>query len=133
ADVLLIVEARDVVIGLRRERGTADASARIGAEKGEATAMDQVVDEGGNEDRLAGASEPGDAETERWCHDPDGPFRQRGECQARLVGYRGKLQACASGLEGSHLVRHWRDPLAGEMPIPNQRISPDVGSCRAVR
>ena len=54
-DMALIVEARHVVVGLRLEHRRRDAAARIGPEKRQAAAMQEIVDEGGDEDGLAGA------------------------------------------------------------------------------
>jgi hypothetical protein len=54
--------------------------------------MDQVVDQRGDEDRLAGAGEPGHAEAERGRDQPGGALGERGERQPGLVGDGGKAQ-----------------------------------------
>jgi len=92
AHVVLVVESRHIVVGLRRQRGAGDASAGISLEQGQAAAMDQVVDEGGDEDRLAGAGKAGHTEAERRRDDAGSPFGEGHERKPRLVGYGGKLQ-----------------------------------------
>ena len=60
--MILVGEARHRVVGLRLEPGAGDASLGRGGEHRQPRAGDQVVDERGEEHRLAGAGEAGDAE-----------------------------------------------------------------------
>ena len=52
--MILIGEARQVVVGLRLEIGARDAPLRMGVEQRQARLIEQRVDEGGDEHGLAG-------------------------------------------------------------------------------
>ena len=63
--MLLVGESRHRVVRLRLEAHPHDPPFRGGGEHRQARAGDQIVDERGEEDRLAGARKPGHAEAER--------------------------------------------------------------------
>ena len=88
ADMALVVEARHGVVGLRLELGAGDAAGGIGLEERQPAAMDQIVDQRGDEDGLAGAGEAGDAEPDRRRDEACGAVGEVGERQAGLVGDR---------------------------------------------
>ena len=67
-EVRLVVEARHRVVGLRLEVGALDAPLGLGHEERQAAAGDEIADERGDEDGLAGARQPGDAEPQRGRH-----------------------------------------------------------------
>ena len=94
--MLLVVEARHVIVGLGLELGAAHPPAGIGLEERQPAAMDQVVDEGGDEDGLAGPRQAGHAEPERRRHDPGGAFGEGGERQPCFIGDGSELQSAPS-------------------------------------
>ena len=57
-------EARNLVVRLRLESGPRDAPFGRGGEDRQSRARDQIFDQRGEEHRLAGAREAGDAETQ---------------------------------------------------------------------
>ena len=59
--------------------------------------MDEVVDEGGDEHRLAGAGEAGDAEAHGRRADGGGAFGEIGKDEAGLVRDGGQLHAALPG------------------------------------
>ena len=63
-EVVLVGEAGDGVVGLRLQVGGEDAVLGLGLELGHAAAVEEVGDERGDEDGLAGAAEAGDAEAD---------------------------------------------------------------------
>ena len=65
ADVVFIVEARHRVVGLRLQPGAGDPPGGEGLENREAAAAGEAVNQRGDEDGLAGARQPGDAEPNR--------------------------------------------------------------------
>ena len=65
AHMRLVVEARNVVVGLRHQARLGEAALWIGVEQRQAAAMDEIVDERGDEDGLAGAGEAGHAQPHR--------------------------------------------------------------------
>ena len=67
-EVRLVVEARHRVVGLRLEVGALDAPLGLGHEERQPPAGDEVADQRGDEDGLAGARQPGDAEPQRGRH-----------------------------------------------------------------
>ena len=76
----LVVEARHRVVGLRLEPRAGDAAARQRLEHRQPPAMQQLMHQRGDEHRLAGAGEAGDAE-------PDGRIEQaRAEFAQRAAG-----------------------------------------------
>ena len=101
-DVILVLEARHRVVGLLFEEGARNASRLLRLEQRQAAAMDEIVDEGGDEDRLAGAGQPGHAEPERRREQRGGAARQRVEGDPRLVGesgQRGRQKTLPSAFE----------------------------------
>ena len=69
-DVVLVLEARHGIVRLLLEEGARDAPGFLRLEQRQAPAMDQIVDEGGDEHRLAGAGQAGDAEPQRRREQP---------------------------------------------------------------
>ena len=63
-EVVLVGEAGDGVVGLRLQVGGEDAVLGLGLELRHAAAVEEVGDERGDEDGLAGAAEAGDAEAD---------------------------------------------------------------------
>ena len=53
--MVLVIEARHRVVGLRREPGAGDPPGRERLEDGEAAATGEAVNKRGDKDRLAGA------------------------------------------------------------------------------
>ena len=66
--VLLVGEPWQGIVGLRLEVGAGDAPLGHGREVGQAPAGHEATHQGGDEDRLAGACQPGDAEAQGRCH-----------------------------------------------------------------
>ncbi len=102
--VTFIVEARHRVIGLRFEFGVGDAAAGERLEHRKASAAQQAMDQRGDEHRLAGARQAGDAETDCRIEQIAAVFQQRLRRQAGFLDDVGKT--------GSHINRK---PCAGRM------------------
>ena len=62
--MILIGEARQVVVRLRLEIGARDAALSLRVEQRQPALIEERVDKGGNEDGLAGAGETGDAQAQ---------------------------------------------------------------------
>ena len=82
AQMRLVVEARHRIVGLRLEPRARDAAARQRLEHRQAPAMQQLMHQRGDEHRLAGAGQAGDAE-------PDGRIEQAGAEFAERAPRRG--------------------------------------------
>ncbi len=67
-EVRLVVEARHLVVRLRLEVGALDAALGFRHEERQASAGDEIANERGDEDGLAGTGQPGDAEPQRGRH-----------------------------------------------------------------
>ncbi len=63
--MVLIVEARHRVVGLRLKPGAGDPPGGESFENGKTAAAGEAVNQRGDEDGLAGARQPGDAEPDR--------------------------------------------------------------------
>ena len=63
--MVLVVEPRHRVIGLRLKPCARDPPARQGLENRKTAAANEAVNQGGDEDGLAGARQAGDAEPDR--------------------------------------------------------------------
>ena len=90
ADVVLIVEARHRIVGLRLEPGAGDPSRGEGLEHRKAAAAGEAVDQRGDEHGLAGARQPGDAEPHRRVEEAVAVIQQRPRRQARFLDDIGK-------------------------------------------
>ena len=77
AKVVFIVEPRHRVVGLRLEAGAGDPAARQRFEHRKASAAQKPVHQRGDEHRLAGAREPGDAEPDGRVHQGVAVVEQR--------------------------------------------------------
>ena len=77
AHVALVVEARHRVVGLRRQAGAGDASARKRLEHRKAAAAQQAMHQRGDEHCLAGARKAGDAEPHGRAEQPAAEFGER--------------------------------------------------------
>ena len=95
-DMVLVLEARHGVVGLLFERGAGDAPRFLRLEQRQPAAMDQIVDEGRDEHRLAGPRQAGHAEPQRRRHQPGGALGERVEGDPRLVGERGERRQSGS-------------------------------------
>ena len=76
AHMVLIIEARHRVVGLRRKARARDAPARERLEHRKAPAADQPVHQRGDEHGLAGARQAGDAEPHRRVDEMAAPVEQ---------------------------------------------------------
>ena len=85
-DMVLVLEARHGVVGLMFEKGAGDAAGFLGLEERQPAAMDEIVHESGDEDRLAGAGKARHAEPHRGRDEPGSAVGQRIERDERLVG-----------------------------------------------
>ena len=85
--MLLIGEARHRVVGLRLEMGAGDAPLRRRAQHRQAAAADQIVDERGDEDGLAGARQARHAEPQASAREIIG---ERTRHDARFEGQIGE-------------------------------------------
>ena len=83
--MVLVLKARHGVVRLLLEEGARDASGLLRLEQRQAAAMDQIVDQRGDEHRLAGTGQAGDAEPQRWRKQPACPPRQRIQGNSRFV------------------------------------------------
>src|SRR5690606_14032678 len=86
--MFLIGKARDRVVRLRPQGRLRDPAVRVGAKERQPPAMNEVVDEGRDEDRLAGLGQAGNAEPERWRYEvgrPAGEGAQGDPCFVRQV------------------------------------------------
>ena len=88
--MVLIVEARHRVVGLRLEPGARDPAGGEGLENRKAAAAGQAVDQRGDEDGLAGARQAGDAEPHRRIEEMLAIVQQRPRRQARFLDDIGK-------------------------------------------
>ena len=100
ADVVLIVEARHRVVGLRLEPGAGDPAGGVRFENREATAAGEAVNQRRDEDGLAGARQSGDAEPDRRMEKVVAILQQRPRRQARFLDNIGKTEGHA-GVENS--------------------------------
>ena len=89
-DVILVLEARHGVVGLMFEEGARDAPRTLCREQGKAPAMHQIVDQGRDEHRLAGARQTGDAEPQRRRQEAGRPPGKRVHRDAGFVGECGQ-------------------------------------------
>ena len=85
ADVVLVVEARHRIVGLRLEPRVGDPPGGIGLEHRKAAAAGQAVDQRGDEHGLAGARQPGDAEPDGRIEQAVAIIPQRPRRQPRLL------------------------------------------------
>ena len=91
SSVLLIGEARHVVVGLRLQPGAQDAAfAQATRRTGSRPPFEQGVDERGDEHGLAGARQAGDAEPHGGVHEAGGEIRKPARGDARAVNDVGK-------------------------------------------
>ena len=82
----LVIEPRHIVVGLRHEPGLGQPPACPGLEERQTAAMQEVMDEGGDENGLAGAGEAGHAEPHAWRAASDRGIEHVVEDDPRLVG-----------------------------------------------
>jgi len=61
--MILIIEARHAIVGLRLEVSADDPMLGVGGKKRQTASRDKVTDKGGYENRLTGTRQSGDAET----------------------------------------------------------------------
>ncbi len=92
ADMVLVLETGNVHVRLRLERRARDAPGRMRLEQRQAAAANEIVDQRGDEDRLARARQPRDAETQRRGNEARGEVGEIVECQHGIVG-----KACQFG------------------------------------
>ena len=85
-DMVLVLEARHRVVRLLLEEGAGDAAGFLRLEQRQPAAMDQIVHEGRDEHRLAGARQASDAEPQRRRNEPGRAPGKRVEGDPRLVG-----------------------------------------------
>ena len=78
------------VVGLVLKIGARDAAGFLCLEQRQAAAMDQIVDEGRDEDRLSGARQAGDAEPQRRRDEARHAVRQRIQRNQRVIGKAGQ-------------------------------------------
>ena len=64
--MVLIGETRQVIVGLRLKIGAGDAPLRLRVEQRQPCLVEQGMDDGSNEDGLAGTGKTSDAETQGW-------------------------------------------------------------------
>ena len=95
-DVVLVLEARHRIVRLLLEQGARDAAGFLRLEQRQPAAMDQIVDEGRDEHRLAGARQAGDAEPQRRRDKAGRALAQRVERDQRLVGESGERRQSVS-------------------------------------
>ena len=81
-----IVEARNGVVWLRLQGGAGEATGRHRLEQRQASALDQIVDEGGDEHGFTGARQTGDAEPNGRGYQSGGEIREIVNCDPRVVG-----------------------------------------------
>ena len=93
ADVVLIVEARHRIVGLRLQPRAGDAPGGERLEHRKAAAAGEAVDQRGDEHGLAGARQPGDAEPHRRIEEAVAVIQQRPRRQPRFLDDFGKLGA----------------------------------------
>ena len=90
ADMVLVVEARHRVVGLRLEPGAGDPSGGERLEHRKAAAAGEAMDQRGDEDGLAGARQSGDAEPHRRIEKIVAVVQQGPRRQARFLDDIGK-------------------------------------------
>src|SRR5438105_13518839 len=83
--MVLVIEPRHRVIRLRLQMGAGNPPAVIGLEHRKAAASGQPVDQRGDEHRLAGARQAGDAEPDRGIEQAVAIIPQRPRGQPRLL------------------------------------------------
>ena len=86
--MLLVLEARHGVVRLLLQKGAQDASARLRLEHRQAPAMQEIVDERGDEHRLAGPRQAGDAQPDVGAEEVRRPVGEIVEDESGLVGER---------------------------------------------
>jgi hypothetical protein len=84
ADMILIGEARYRVVGLGRQAGLRDPAGSRGLEHRKPSAAQQGMDQGGDEHRLAGPRQAGDAEPDSRMEELVAVIGQRLQGQAGL-------------------------------------------------
>ena len=84
----LVIETRHRIVGLRLQLRTGDASARERFEHRQASAIEQRMDQRGDEHGLARAGEAGDAEPHGGMDHMAGKIGERASGQPRLLGDR---------------------------------------------
>ena len=131
--VLLVGEARHGVVGLRLQTSAADAAFRGGGENRHPRTRDQIVDQSGDEHRLARAGKPGDAQPQRAALDII-PERARDHAGFEDdIGQEGQERSGVRGrgpyLGRRRLQRHWHMNTWPEISRP-PRLS---HSCRIGR
>ncbi len=82
----LVIEPGHIVVGLRHEPGLGEPLACAGVKERQAATMHEVMDEGGDEDRLAGARKAGHAEPHVWRAASDRSIEHVVEDDPHLVG-----------------------------------------------
>ena len=82
----LVIEPRHIVVGLRHEPGLSQPPACPGLEERQTATMQEVVDEGGDENGLTGAGEAGHAEPHAWRAASDRSIEHVVKDDPRLVG-----------------------------------------------
>ena len=92
-DVVLVLEPRQVDIGLRLQVGAGDAALGLGVEQRQAGGVDQVVHQAGDEHGLAGARQAGDAEADTGTDNAAGRIGHRAEHHPRFIKNAGKFHA----------------------------------------
>ena len=83
--MVLVIEARHRVVGLRLEPGAGDPPGRKRLEHRKAAAAREAVDQRGDEHGLAGARQAGDAEPHRRVEEAVAIIQQRPRRQARFL------------------------------------------------
>jgi hypothetical protein len=111
--VVFILEARHGVVRLLLERCTGHATGPHGLEKRQPAAMQQIVYQGRDEDRLAGTRQTCDAEPDRGIDQMGGAVRKIVQSDRGFIGQAGEgrgQRAFLSGLmrERSHQARMGR-------------------------
>ena len=97
ADMVLIVEARHRIVGLRREPRAGDPPGGKRLEHRKPAAAGEAVDQRGDEHGLAGARKSGDAEPHRRIEKVIAIVQQRPRRQARFLDDFGKTGGHAAG------------------------------------
>jgi hypothetical protein len=88
--MVLVLEARNRVVGLLLQDRARDAAALLGLEQRQAPPMDEIVDERGDEHGLAGARQSGHADAQRGQDDVARPPGDGVQCDAGLIADGGQ-------------------------------------------
>src|SRR5690606_25045535 len=85
-DVILVLEARNRIVRLMFEISAGNATGFLRFEQGQSAAMDKIMDEGGDEDCLAGSRQARDAKSHGGRDQAGRAPGERVQGDARLVG-----------------------------------------------